>query len=96
MFCVTHFAFRLCSFLFLYQEWKTYSFSFTYFFLFSISLYSDKVNAKEVILRKYDTIILKRAHSHDHGNGSGGSSVIANIALTFGLLSIASIARFFF
>lgn len=94
MFCVTHFAFRFCSLFFPISGMKNL-FDFFYIFFFS-SLYSDKVKAKEVILRKYDTIILKAAHSHDRGNGSGGSSVIANIALTFGLLSVASIARFVF
>lgn len=58
-------------------------------FLFFYFIFSQKIKAKDVILRKYDTIILKAAH----GNGVG--SVIASMALTSGLF-VASIARFIF
>ncbi|XP_031625094.1 maltase 2-like [Contarinia nasturtii] len=50
------------------------------------------VKAKEVVLRKYDTIILKTKHEHYNG---AGTSLIANMETTFKFLVIATISHFF-
>lgn len=60
-------------------------------FLFTF-VFSANVTAKEVLLRKYDTLVLKAPHVHHNG---AGPSVIANIALTF-VVMFASIVRFIF
>lgn len=68
-----------------------------------ISISSDTVKTKDVLLRKYDAIILKGHesecgghHRHNHHNdGSGASSsLIANIVVTTGLLLISMFACF--
>lgn len=78
--------------LFLFIEWNLLVSVYTYFFhsfYFVLFIHRNTVKSDNVILRKYDTIILKVPHND-------GASAIASITITIGLAVFILIGRYIF